>query len=118
MLQKAKVKEIVMDDFSDPEAAAEGSYLSLYRYTDMKGKGKEDKEEPNITVSRYCVVHGHHYNQDTWSYGRNWCPTDIEVSLYYIPLYNIQERITRGVVKRICFSTITELCSLVNGHSL
>ena len=53
-----------MDDFSDPEAAAEGSYLSLYQYTDMKGKDKGEKESPNVTVSRYTRMehHVHLYN--------------------------------------------------------
>ena len=60
LLQRAKVKDIVMDDFSDPEAAAEGTHLALYQYTDMKGKsnssnkeGETEEETPTVSVSRY-----------------------------------------------------------------
>ncbi len=43
-----------MDDFSDAEAAAEGSHLALYCYTDMKGNTGENKtSDPTLSVARY-----------------------------------------------------------------
>lgn len=45
LLKKAKVKEILLEGFSDPEAAAEGTHLALFTYDDMKGK-KPTNEEP------------------------------------------------------------------------
>ena len=41
-----------MDDFSDPQAAAEGTHLALYQYTDMKGTGSEVKDTSAVSSYR------------------------------------------------------------------
>ena len=43
------MKDISLEDFSDPEASAEGALLGLFSYNDMKGKKKETSE-PNVTL--------------------------------------------------------------------
>ena len=40
---------MVFEGCSDPEAAAEGTHLSLFTYKDMKGK-KPSAEEPSVTL--------------------------------------------------------------------
>ena len=53
LLQKSKVKEIVVEDFSDPAASAEGSFLSLYKYEGAKGSDKKSSPKPKLTVWKY-----------------------------------------------------------------
>ena len=55
LLQKAKVKQIMMDDFSDPESCSVGTHLALFQYEDMKGKEKKS-EKPSIELWRYVHV--------------------------------------------------------------
>lgn len=84
LLRNAQVKEIIMDDFCDPQAAAEGAHLALYHYTDMKGTdaAKECKKSPLMSISKlvkyfsqnhfafnYCHKHAYDYSctpPDQW----------------------------------------------------
>jgi aminopeptidase len=50
MLEQAKVRDIMLEDFSDAQSCAEGSQLALFAYDDMKGKGKKDRPKANVDL--------------------------------------------------------------------
>ena len=50
ILNKASVKDILVEDFSDPKASAEGSHLALYCFDKFKGSKK--KEQPSLDLWR------------------------------------------------------------------
>ena len=63
-LQKADIDEVVLDDFGDPEACAEGSVLGLFSFDSLKDS-KKRKKTPDLQLFGHSSLS----QEEAWSKG-------------------------------------------------